>query len=118
MIANGTELPPANPAEQNTEALVIRGQFDSPNNVIVAANSRATNPVVIDAQNNVSYLQPNAHYTMTGDELYVNSGFMWPESAIPPGAPPITSFSITFENAGTYDYVCVIHPWMIGQVVV
>lgn len=118
LIANGTELPPANPAEQNTEALVIRGQFDSPNNVIVAANSRATNPVVIDAQNNVSYLQPNAHYTMTGDELYVNSGFMWPESAIPPGALPITSFSITFENAGTYDYVCVIHPWMIGQVVV
>lgn len=118
LIANGTELPPANPAEQNTEALVGRGQFDSPNNVIVAANSRATNPVVIDAQNNVSYLQPNAHYTMTGDELYVNSGFMWPEAAIPPGAPPITSFSITFENAGTYDYVCAIHPWMTGQVVV
>ncbi len=118
LIANGTELPPANPAEQNTEALVGRGQFDSPNNVIVAANSRATNPVVIDDQNNVSYLQPNAHYTMTGDELYVNSGFMWPEVAIPPGAPPITSFSITFENAGTYDYVCVIHPWMTGQVMV
>jgi plastocyanin len=118
LIANGTELPPANPEEQNTEALVGRGQFDSPNNVIVAANSRATNPVVIDAQNNVEYLQPNANYTMTGDELYVNSGFMWPEAAIPPFAPPITSFTITFENAGTYDYVCVIHPWMTGQVVV
>ena len=118
LIANGTELPPANPAEQNTEALVIRGQFDSPNNVIVAANSRATNPVVIDTQNNVTYLQPNASYTMTGDELYVNSGFMWPEGLVPPGAPPITSFSVTFENPGTYDYVCVIHPWMTGQVVV
>jgi plastocyanin len=118
LIANGTELPPANPAEQNTEALVGGGQFDSPNNVVVAANSRATNPVVIDTQNNVNFLQPNAHYTMTGDELYVNSGFMWPEVVIPPGAPPITSFSITFENAGTYDYVCVIHPWMTGQVVV
>ena len=118
LIANGTELPPVNPAEQNTEALVIRGQFDSANNVIVAANSRATNPVVIDAQNNGTYLQPNAHYIMTGDELYVNSGFMWPEAAIPPGAPPITSFSVTFERAGTYDYVCVIHPWMTGQVVV
>jgi hypothetical protein len=37
---------------------------------------------------------------------------------IPPGLPPITSFSVTFENAGTYDYLCVIHPWMAGQVVV
>ncbi|MDQ3854078.1 MAG: hypothetical protein M3299_14735 [Thermoproteota archaeon] len=55
---------------------------------------------------------------LSGEELYVNSGFMWPEAAIPPGAPPITSFSITFENAGTYDYVCVIHPWMNGQVIV
>jgi hypothetical protein len=40
----------------------------------------ATNPVVINGQNNVTYLPPNAKYTMAGDdELYVNSGFMWPE---------------------------------------
>jgi plastocyanin len=55
---------------------------------------------------------------MTGDELYVNSGWIWPQGAIPPGLPPITSFSVTFANAGTYDYICVIHPWMVGQVVV
>jgi plastocyanin len=55
---------------------------------------------------------------MTGDELYVNSGWMWPQGAIPPGLPPITSFSVTFANTGTYDYICVIHPWMVGQVVV
>jgi plastocyanin len=119
LIANGTQLPPANPNEQNTEALVIPGQNGTTtNNIIVAANARATNPVVINAQNNVTYLPPNANYTMTGDELYVNSGFMWPKGLIPPGASPITSFSIKFESAGTYDYVCVIHPWMTGQVVV
>ena len=42
---------------------------------------------------------------MTGNELYVNSGWIWPQGAIPPGLPPITSFSVTFENAGTYDYI-------------
>jgi hypothetical protein len=81
------------------------------------SNSRATNPVVIDAHINARYLQQNAHYTMTGDELYVDSGFMWPEAEIPPAILPITSFTITFENAGTYGYVSVIHPWMTGQVV-
>jgi plastocyanin len=118
LIANGTDLTPANPDEQNTEPLIIPGQNDTANKVVVAANARSTNPVVIDAQNNVKYLQPNANYTMTGDELYVNSGWMWPEGQAPPGAPPIKSFSITFEKAGTYDYICEVHPWMIGQVVV
>jgi plastocyanin len=118
LIPNGTELTPANPEEKNTEPLIIPGQNDTANKVIVAANARSTNPVVIDAQNNVKYLPPNANYTMTGDELYVNSGWMWPEGQAPPGAPPIKSFSVTFANAGTYDYICEVHPWMKGQVVV
>lgn len=126
LIANGTELTPANPEEKNTEPLIIPGQPKNgdgtpavaSNDIIVAANARSTNPVVIDAQNNVTYLPLNANYTMTGDELYVNSGWMWPAGQAPSGAPPIKSFSVTFANAGTYDYICLVHPWMTGQVVV
>ena len=28
------------------------------------------------------------------------------------------SYSFTFEEAGTYDYYCMIHPWMAGNVIV
>jgi hypothetical protein len=98
--------------------LIIPGQNDTTANTIIVANNRANSPVVIDAQNNATYLQLNANYTMTGDELHVNSGVIWPEAAIPPGAPPITSFSVKFENAGTYDYQCMFHPWMTGRVIV
>lgn len=126
LIANGTELTPANPEEKNTEPLIIPGQpkngdgtpAAASNDIIVAANARSTNPVVIDSENNVTYLPLNANYTMTGDELYVNSGWMWPEGQAPPGAPPIKSFNVTFADAGTYDYICLVHPWMTGQVVV
>jgi plastocyanin len=119
LIANGTELTPANPEEKNTEPLIIPGQNDTTtDDTIIVANKRQASPVVIDAQNNAEYLPLNANYTMTGDELYVNSGIIFPESAIPPGAPPITSFSVTFENAGSYDYVCEFHPWMTGRVIV
>jgi plastocyanin len=119
LIANGTQLTPANPNEKNTEPLIMPGQNNgTTDNTIIAANKRATLPVVIDAQNNVTYLPLNGNYTMTADEVYVNSGWIWPQGQIPPGLPPITSFSVTFENAGTYDYLCVIHPWMAGQVVV
>jgi plastocyanin len=119
LIANSTQLTPANPNEKNTEPFIIPGQNDTTTtNTIVVANKRATLPAVIDAQNNVTYLPLNGNYTMTGDELYVNSGWIWPQGQTPPGLPPITSFSVTFENAGTYDYICVIHPWMTGQVIV
>ena len=123
LITKGTELTPANPIEKNTEPLIIPGQSGTTttttnDNVIVANNARSSKPVVIDAQNNVRYLQPNANYTMTGDELYVNSGWIWPEGQAPPGALPIKSFSITFEKAGTYEYICEVHPWMKGQVIV
>ena len=118
LIANGTELTPANPEEKNTEPLIIPGQNDTTANTIIVANKRQASPVVIDAQNNVEYLPLNANYTMTGDELYVNSGIIFPENSIPPDAPPITSLSITLENVGTYDYICEIHPWMTGRVIV
>lgn len=28
------------------------------------------------------------------------------------------SFEYTFDTAGTYDYYCIVHPWMIGSVIV
>ena len=118
LIGNDSELTPADPEEKNTEPLTIPGQNDTTSNTVIVANGRAQSPVIVDAQDNATYLALNANYTMTGDELYVNSGFLWPEGQIPPGAPPITTFSVTFENAGTFDYLCVIHPWMTGQVAV
>jgi len=29
-----------------------------------------------------------------------------------------TTFSHTFDSAGTFDYFCMVHPWMRGQVIV
>lgn len=31
---------------------------------------------------------------------------------------PEESFTFVFENIGTYDYFCTLHPWMKGQVIV
>jgi len=31
---------------------------------------------------------------------------------------PFESYTITFDEAGTYDYFCTLHPWMKGQVIV
>jgi plastocyanin len=55
---------------------------------------------------------------MTGTEKFVNSGWIWPKGMAPPGLPSINSFTVTFGKPGTYDYLCVIHPWMNGVVTV
>ncbi len=31
---------------------------------------------------------------------------------------PYDSYTLTFDETGTYDYFCTLHPWMEGQVIV
>ncbi len=52
----------------------------------------------------------------SGGPAYDGTGFV--NSGVLPGGPDATSFSLTFSKAGTYNYVCLLHPGMAGQVVV
>ena len=115
VLENQTALTPLPPGA-NSDPVLMPGPDGK--TVIVAANNRSIQPTVIDSSGNATYLQLNANYTMTGTEKYVNSGWMWPKDLAPPGLPPIDTFSVTFSEEGTYNYLCVIHPWMTGQVVV
>lgn len=114
VISNSSALVPLDP-NANADPTLIPGPEGQ--TVAVIANARAYSPVAVtDGQ--AQYLPPNATYTMTGDESYVHSGLIWPEGQVPPGLPPVTSFSVQFEQAGTYGYLCILHPWMSGSVTV
>jgi hypothetical protein len=86
--------------------------------IVIGINNRSIAPTVINASGNITHLALNANYTMDGTEKYVNSGWIWPQGQVPPGLPPINSFSVKFTKAGTYDYMCEVHPWMTGDVIV
>jgi plastocyanin len=117
-IPNNTKLTPAIPSP-NVEPTIMPDPSNPNNKIVVADNARASSPVAIDSTGaNVTYMPPNASYTLKGDESYVNSGWLWPNGQSPPGAPPNFSFTVTFPNPGTYNYICVIHPWMSGTVTV
>ena len=112
---NSTDLK-ADP-DANIDPLIITDQNGTKS--VIVDNARHYNPVSVDSSgHNTTYLPLNANYTLTGTEKFVSSGWMWPEGLAPQGAPPIKSFSVTFENAGKYDYLCVVHPWMTGTVTV
>jgi plastocyanin len=65
-----------------------------------------------------AFLNPQAVVPAGGKSFdgstYTNSGLMMLTG---PGAEPPT-YSLTFTKAGTYDYVCIVHPGMSGKVVV
>jgi plastocyanin len=86
--------------------------------IVTGLNGRVFNPVAIDAKGNVKFMNANAHYNMTGSEKYVNSGWLLPkgqEQSFPGSA---SMFTVTFQKAGIYNYVCIIHPWMKGTITV
>ena|SRR5437763_1421520 len=113
-VPNSTQFA-AIPPNSNNEPLKVPAK----NNVVIVVNARSFVPTVIDSQGNVKHFAPpNAAYTTDGTEKYVNSGWLLPkgqEQAFPGSS---TSFTVTFQKAGTYNYICGLHPWMIGSVVV
>ena len=113
-VPNSTQFA-AIPANSNNEPLKVPGK----NNVVIAVNARSFVPTVIDSQGSVKHFAPpNAAYTMNGSEKYVNSGWLLPKGQEQYFPGSSTSFTVTFQKAGTYKYICEIHPWMIGSVVV
>lgn len=115
-IQNNTELTPTI-SSSNAEPAIMPDQSNPNNKVVVVNNVRSSAPVVIDStKTNITYMQPNAKYTFIGDEGYVNSGWIFPEGQVPPDAPPISSFTLTFEKSGEYSYICIIHSWMAGTI--
>ena len=104
---------PLVPAEPHTVTFV----FDDKTmiNGFLPGNQRVYNPAIIDSNNVIKIYPPNANLTITGTEKYVNSGWMFPKGPVPGTS---STFSVTFKKAGTYNYLCLLHPWMVGKIVV
>ncbi|HZC21200.1 MAG TPA: hypothetical protein VE223_06115 [Nitrososphaeraceae archaeon] len=74
--------------------------------------------VALDSAGNVKTSPPNASLTMTGNEQYVNSGWLIPKAGQKDFPGSSNTFTVVFQKTGTYNYLCTLHPWMLGRVVV
>ena len=104
------------PPNSNSEPVSIPGKGAT--KTIVAINSRVYNPAVINSTNNAKTLGPNATYVFNGNEKYVNSGFLLPKGKDNDYPGSSNTFTVTFQNPGIYRYLCIIHPWMTGEITV
>ncbi len=114
-VSNTTKFTPLPPGSNNAPILL---PDKNGSNTIIALNARTFNPTVIDSSGNVKSLSPNAHYTMTGTEKYVNSGWFLPKGYEHEFPGSGNTFTVTFEKPGIYKYLCIVHPWMTGSVTV
>ena len=84
-------------------------------NGFLVSNPTVFSPAIIDSTGVTKIYSPNSSLTITDTEKYVNSGWMYPKGPLPGSS---NTFSVTFQKAGTYHYLCLMHPWMAGKVVV
>jgi plastocyanin len=114
-VKNSSSFMPVPPGSNNQPVIIPNGQNPSMT-MILGSNAIASSPVVIDSAGNVKHLGQNAAYSVKGNEKLVNSGMIFPKGMGPPNES--TSFTLTFEKAGAYNYYCILHPWQKGKVVV
>jgi plastocyanin len=119
-VSNTTKFMPLPPHSNNGPVLLPSNNNNNQSgmNAVIAINSRVYNPVAIDSSDNIKFMDPNANYSMTGTEKYVNSGWFLPEGQEQTFPGSGNAFTVTFEKPGIYDYLCMLHPWMAGSIVV
>ncbi|MCH8085068.1 MAG: plastocyanin/azurin family copper-binding protein [Nitrosopumilus sp.] len=111
----------SNSIEENVEEtdFIIKGDVIMPTKVSRPGcdeNDRCYIPslIVIEKGKQVTWInEDSAFHTIT-------SGFYdAPTDLFDSGhLDPFESYTLTFDEKGTYDYFCTLHPWMKGQVIV
>jgi len=69
----------------------------------------APNPATVSAGTTVTWVNND-----TDPHTTTSSSNVWDSGTMQPGA----SFSFTLQNRGTFQYLCLIHPNMVGTIVV
>lgn len=114
-VRNSSSFVPM-PPNSTSEPVIVPNSQNPSMSTILGSNAIASNPVVIASAGNVTHLSHNAAYSVKGNEKLVNSGLLFPKGMGPPNGS--TTFTLTFERAGTYNYYCILHPWQKGKVIV
>ena len=130
MVSNSSQFIPVPPnansqptiMPSNSSSSNINDKINKNNNykpiVIVGANERANLANLIDKNGRVVMLDPSKPVVMDGSEKFINSGIIVAKKFVDIYPGSTDSFTITFNKPGTYDYICIYHSTMGGQVVV
>lgn len=85
-------------------------------NGISGDNSYAPNPITINSGETITWYNADtvSHTTTSGSDGDPDEGQLFDSDAI----LSKQAFTLKFDNKGTFDYYCVYHPSMVGEIVV
>src|SRR5579864_8150844 len=84
---------------------------------VTAKNCFTPNPLSVTPGTTVTWKNTDtvSHYVTSGQPSDNTTGTVFDSgNLIKPGG----TYQFTFANAGTFNYFCTVHPWMIGQIIV
>ena len=70
--------------------------------------------IVIDSGNQVTWVNEDSAFHSVTSGFYDEPSELFDSGYLDPSE----SFTIDFDEKGTYDFFCTLHPWMYGQVIV
>jgi len=104
-------------AEQTVQVTIALGAGSSADSACVPTNSCFTpNPVQIASGDTVIWTNTDtvSHTVTSGKPSDNQTGTVFDSGVL---IKPGSTFQFTFQNPGTYNYFCLVHPWMTGLVV-
>ena len=128
VYSDDSSTDPSNPASSATSAspvpsgtqivTITQGSGSSQTaDCVTAKNCFNPNPLVVAPGTQVTWKNTDtvSHTVTSGHPSDNATGTIFDSGGlIKPGG----TFQFTFQNEGTYDYLCVVHPWMVAQVIV
>jgi plastocyanin len=70
--------------------------------------------IVIDSGNQVTWVNEDSAFHSVTSGFYGEPSELFDSGYL----DPYESFTLDFDEKGTYDFFCTLHPWMKGQVLV
>ncbi len=113
--------------EGDPHSVIFTDQRPEDDVIPVPGTGGGGDPLYGGAGSQASMLNPKILYPSNPEEGsvevwrgsgYVNSGIMFPKIQAPPGLPLIDTFSLKFDRPGVYPYVCGMHDFHQGVIVV
>jgi len=70
--------------------------------------------IVIEKGKQVTWVNEDSAFHSVTSGFYENPTELFDSGHL----DPYESYTLTFDESGTFDYFCTLHPWMKGQVIV
>ena len=125
LTAEGIIFEESNPEESNPEEINLQNDFlIAPDVVIPMKVSRPgcdiedicyiPSNIVVEKGKSVTWLNEDSSFHSVTSGFYPEPSGFFDSGHL----DPYQSYTLSFDEIGTYDYFCTLHPWMFAQVIV